>query len=126
MLYSYSCWLFDSITKDALEDEMEENLGQVNTMIDNLRNMALDMGSEMDNQNAQLTRLDAKVSLIYYTYYYFQLALTSTMIWWSDKIVKHTHTNYYNALYVVVIVLLPLISRLPIAIFETNMSSCDI
>lgn len=40
---------------------MEENLGQVNTMIDNLRNMALDMGSEMDNQNRQLARLDAKV-----------------------------------------------------------------
>jgi len=50
------------ITKDALEDEMEENLGQVNTMIDNLRNMALDMGSEMDNQNAQLNRVTAKVT----------------------------------------------------------------
>ena len=61
MLYSYSCWLFDSITKDALEDEMEENLGQVNTMIDNLRNMAVDMGSEIDNQNSQINRLDAKV-----------------------------------------------------------------
>ena len=30
---------------DAREDEMEENMGQVNTMIGNLRNMALDMGS---------------------------------------------------------------------------------
>lgn len=43
---------------------MEENLGQVNTMIDNLRNMASDMGSEIENQNRQLTRLDAKVRLL--------------------------------------------------------------
>ncbi|XP_018014963.1 synaptosomal-associated protein 25 [Hyalella azteca] len=50
------------ITKDALEDEMEENLGQVNTMMDNLRNMAIDMGSEIDNQNRQLARLDAKAA----------------------------------------------------------------
>lgn len=50
------------ITKDACEDEMEENLGQVNTMIDNLRNMAMDMGSEMDNQNRQLARLDNKAT----------------------------------------------------------------
>jgi len=48
------------ITKDAKEDEMEENLGQVNTMIDNLRNMAIDMGSEMDSQNRMLTRLQDK------------------------------------------------------------------
>ena len=44
-----------------MEDEMEDNLGQVNTMVDNLRNMAMDMGSEIDNQNTQLTRLNAKV-----------------------------------------------------------------
>ena len=40
---------------------MEENLGQVNTMIDNLRHMAEDMGNEMDNQNRQLERLAKKV-----------------------------------------------------------------
>jgi len=48
------------ITKDAKEDEMEENIGQVNTMIDNLRNMAIDMGSEMDAQNKMLNRLQDK------------------------------------------------------------------
>ncbi|KAF2360309.1 Target SNARE coiled-coil domain [Trinorchestia longiramus] len=48
------------ITKEVREDEMEENLGQVNTMIDNLRNMATDMSSEIDNQNRQLDRLNSK------------------------------------------------------------------
>lgn len=48
------------ITNDAREDEMEDNLGQVNNMIDNLRNMAIDMGSELDSQNRQISRIDAK------------------------------------------------------------------
>jgi archaellum component FlaC len=50
------------ITNDAREDEMEENMGQVNTMIGNLRNMALDMGSELENQNRQIDRINRKVS----------------------------------------------------------------
>lgn len=40
---------------------MEDNMGQVNTMIGNLRNMAIDMGSEIENQNRQITRINAKV-----------------------------------------------------------------
>lgn len=40
---------------------MEENVGQVNTMIGNLRNMALDMGSELENQNRQIDRINRKV-----------------------------------------------------------------
>lgn len=40
---------------------MEENVGQVNTMIGNLRNMALDMGSELENQNRQVDRINRKV-----------------------------------------------------------------
>lgn len=51
------------ITNDAREDEMEENMGQVNTMIGNLRNMAIDMGSEIENQNRQINRINAKVRL---------------------------------------------------------------
>lgn len=51
------------ITNDAREDEMEENMGQVNTMIGNLRNMALDMGSELENQNRQVDRINRKVRL---------------------------------------------------------------
>ncbi|KAJ6637267.1 Synaptosomal-associated protein 25 [Pseudolycoriella hygida] len=48
------------ITNDAREEEMEENMGQVNTMIGNLRNMALDMGSELENQNKQIDRINRK------------------------------------------------------------------
>lgn len=40
---------------------MDENLGQVNTMIGNLRNMALDMGSELENQNIQIEKIKSKV-----------------------------------------------------------------
>lgn len=50
------------ITNDAREVEMEENMGQVNTMIGNLRNMAIDMGSELENQNRQIDRINRKVS----------------------------------------------------------------
>lgn len=53
---------FTRITNDAREDEMEENMGQVNTMIGNLRNMALDMGSELENQNRQIDRINRKVT----------------------------------------------------------------
>jgi len=56
------CFLF-RITNDAREDEMEDNMGQVNTMIGNLRNMALDMGSELENQNRQVDRINRKVSV---------------------------------------------------------------
>ncbi|XP_056637807.1 synaptosomal-associated protein 25 isoform X1 [Diorhabda sublineata] len=52
------------ITNDAREDEMEENVGQVNTMIGNLRNMAIDMGSELENQNRQIDRINLKVILL--------------------------------------------------------------
>lgn len=50
------------ITNDAREDEMEDNMTQVNTMIGNLRNMAIDMGSELENQNRQIDRINRKVS----------------------------------------------------------------
>ena len=37
-------------------------MGEVNTMIGNLRNMALDMGSELENQNRQVDRINRKVT----------------------------------------------------------------
>jgi archaellum component FlaC len=46
---------------DKREDEMEDNMVQVNTMVGNLRNMALDMGSELENQNRQIDRIKCKV-----------------------------------------------------------------
>ncbi|XP_065166616.1 synaptosomal-associated protein 25 isoform X2 [Atheta coriaria] len=48
------------ITNDDREVEMEDNMGQVNTMIGNLRNMAIDMGSELENQNRQVDRINLK------------------------------------------------------------------
>lgn len=68
------------ITKDARENEMEDNMTQVSTMIGNLRNMAIDMGSEIENQNRQLDRINAKVSLN--AIYFF---LTCTDISWDKE-----------------------------------------
>lgn len=39
---------------------MEDNIGQVSTMISNLRNMAVDMGGEIETQNRQLDRINLK------------------------------------------------------------------
>ncbi|KAI4467761.1 synaptosomal associated protein [Holotrichia oblita] len=58
------------ITNDAREEEMEENVGQVNTMIGNLRNMALDMGSELENQNRQIDRINLKVPVLFLNCYF--------------------------------------------------------
>lgn len=55
---------YSRITNDDREEEMEENMQQVSTMIGNLRNMATDMGTEVENQNKQLDRINLKV-LIY-------------------------------------------------------------
>jgi hypothetical protein len=54
-------YLFFRITNDDREEEMEENMQQVSTMIGNLRNMASDMGTEVSNQNSQLDRINLKV-----------------------------------------------------------------
>ncbi|XP_052432852.1 synaptosomal-associated protein 25 isoform X2 [Carassius gibelio] len=48
------------VTNDALEDEMEENLAQVGSILGNLRSMALDMGNEIDTQNVQIERIQSK------------------------------------------------------------------
>ncbi|KAM9645815.1 synaptosomal-associated protein 23 isoform 1-T1 [Trichechus inunguis] len=48
------------ITNDAREDEMEENLTQVGSILGNLKNLALDMGNEIDAQNQQIPRIIEK------------------------------------------------------------------
>ncbi|XP_048188863.1 synaptosomal-associated protein 23 [Perognathus longimembris pacificus] len=48
------------ITNDAREDEMEDNLNQVGSILGNLKNMALDMGNEIDTQNRQIDRITEK------------------------------------------------------------------
>ena len=50
------------ITNDDREEEMEENMQLVSTMIGNLRNMAIDMGSEVSNQNEQLNEISIKAT----------------------------------------------------------------
>ena len=49
------------ITNDAREDEMEDNMQQVGSVLGNLKNMAADMGQEIDRQNKQLDKVGAKV-----------------------------------------------------------------
>ena len=48
------------ITNDDREVEMEENMEQVSAMVGNLRNMANDMGGELERQNTQLDRINLK------------------------------------------------------------------
>ncbi|XP_046718914.1 SNARE_SNAP25N and SNARE_SNAP23C domain-containing protein [Silurus meridionalis] len=48
------------VTNDAREDEMEENLSHVGSILGNLRSMALDMGNEIDTQNVQTDRIQSK------------------------------------------------------------------
>uniref|UniRef100_A0A673M5N4 Synaptosomal-associated protein n=1 Tax=Sinocyclocheilus rhinocerous TaxID=307959 RepID=A0A673M5N4_9TELE len=51
------------VTDDAREDEMEENLGQVGSIIGNLKNLALDMGNEIDKQNKTIDRITDKADM---------------------------------------------------------------
>ncbi|XP_014379639.2 synaptosomal-associated protein 25-like [Alligator sinensis] len=51
------------ITNDAREDEMEENLVQVGSILGNLRSMALDVGNEIDIQNKQVDKIREKVTV---------------------------------------------------------------
>uniref|UniRef100_F6U5E7 Synaptosomal-associated protein n=1 Tax=Ornithorhynchus anatinus TaxID=9258 RepID=F6U5E7_ORNAN len=49
------------VTQDAREDEMEENLVQVGSVLGNLRSMALDVSNEIDIQNTQVDKIMEKV-----------------------------------------------------------------
>ena len=57
-------WNYIRITNDAREDEMEQNVGEVSNMIGNLRNMAVDMGNEIEGQNRQIDRIHQKVRFV--------------------------------------------------------------
>merc|ERR1711915_1033305 len=48
------------ITNDAREDEMEGNIVGVGNILGNLKNMAMDMGSEIERQNNQLDLIQGK------------------------------------------------------------------
>ncbi|XP_061600292.1 synaptosomal-associated protein 23-like isoform X2 [Cololabis saira] len=51
------------ITNDAREDEMEDNLEVVGSIIGNLKNMAVDMGKEIDNHNYHIDRINDKAEM---------------------------------------------------------------
>ncbi|XP_029972161.1 synaptosome associated protein 23.1 isoform X2 [Salarias fasciatus] len=51
------------VTNDAREDEMEENLEAVGGIIGNLKDMALQMGNEIDKQNQQIDRITDKADM---------------------------------------------------------------
>ena len=61
---------------------MEENMQQVSTMIGNLRNMATDMGTEVENQNRQLDRINIKVlfTRVFLAQENFALKICNTII----------------------------------------------
>jgi len=52
----------ERITNDAREDEMEDNMQAVGSILGNLKNMATDMGSEIEKQNGQLDKIGTKAS----------------------------------------------------------------
>nr|XP_012803862.2 synaptosomal-associated protein 23-like isoform X2 [Jaculus jaculus] len=47
---------------DAKEDEMEENVTQVGSILRNLKNMALDMCNEIDAQHPQIQKITEKAN----------------------------------------------------------------
>ena len=49
------------ITNDAREDEMEENMQGVGSVLSNLKEMAGAMGEEIDRHNKRLDKIDVKV-----------------------------------------------------------------
>ncbi len=53
------------INNDAREDEMEENMQAVGSILGNLKNMAADMGDEISRQNKQLDTLGGKVIIVF-------------------------------------------------------------
>lgn len=79
--HGFLSWSWFRITNDAREDEMEENLQQVSTMIGNLRNMACDMGNEIANQNNQIERIQQKVNDSYSFNQSIEIFLLSRLKW---------------------------------------------
>ena len=69
------------INNDAREDEMEENMQAVGGILGNLKNMAQDMGAEMDRQNKQLDTIGGKVIISYF----FDCKLSHL---WSNEIFR--------------------------------------
>lgn len=59
------------INDDAREDEMEDNMQAVGSVLGNLKSMAADMGDEISRQNKQLERIDRKVIILFFLFCWF-------------------------------------------------------
>lgn len=55
------CLLCFRVMDDAREDEMEENLAHVGSIVGNLKSMALDIGNELESQKDQIIRITEAV-----------------------------------------------------------------
>ena len=87
------------ITNDDREEEMEENMQQVSTMIGNLRNMAQDMGTEVSNQNSQLDRINLKVLPLFdhiYTYIYQTSNVATFLLVFDNRCTFHLFQGASN------------------------------
>uniref|UniRef100_A0A3P9NJC1 Synaptosomal-associated protein n=1 Tax=Poecilia reticulata TaxID=8081 RepID=A0A3P9NJC1_POERE len=51
------------VTDDAREDEMEENLAHVGSIVGNLKSMALDISNELESQKDQIDRIQEAANL---------------------------------------------------------------
>ena len=58
------------INNDAREDEMEDNMQAVGSVLGNLKSMAADMGEEISRQNKQLDRIDRKVIIFSFRFFF--------------------------------------------------------
>merc|ERR1719150_1286609 len=53
----------ERITDDAREDEMEENMQAVGSVLSNLKEMSQAMGGEIERQNKQLDKISGKTDV---------------------------------------------------------------
>jgi len=53
----------ERITDDAREDEMEENMQAVGSVLSNLKGMSQEMGKEIERQNKQLDKIGGKTDV---------------------------------------------------------------
>ena len=63
------------INNDAREDEMEDNMQAVGGILGNLKNMASDMGEEIEKQNKQLDRINEKVIVVFLLLFFYILVI---------------------------------------------------
>lgn len=53
-------------TGDDEEDEIEQNITDISSMVSNLKHMAVDIGNEVDTQNQQLEKIYEEVKKLHY------------------------------------------------------------